>query len=129
MVYASQVGYFLSSGFTKLSFLAFYLRIFPAKNTRKAAFVFIGITIAYTMAFDLTMIFACKPISAVWTSWAGEDHIDYCINQNKFYYCAAAVNITLDIAILIIPIPELLKLKLSVKKKLFLLAIFSVGSM
>jgi len=112
-----------------LCFLAFYLRIFPAEKTRKTVFIFIGITIVYTMAFDLTLIFACKPISAVWTSWAGENHIDYCIDQNKFYYCAAAANIALDIAILIVPIPELLKLRLSAKRKLLLLSIFSVGSM
>ena len=91
--------------------------------------MFIAITVAYTAAFDLTLIFACKPISAIWTSWAGEDRVDYCIDQNRFYYCAAAANIALDVAILILPIPELLKLKLDLKKKLFLLSIFSVGSM
>ena len=127
MVYASQVAYFLSSGLTKLTFLFFYLRIFPAKNLRKAVFVFVGITIGYALAFDVTMIFACKPISAVWTGWMKESVPDYCINQNTFYYVAAALNISIDVAILILPIPELYRLKLSLKKKILLMSIFSVG--
>lgn len=83
----------------------------------------------YTLGFGLTMTFACGPISAVWTTWDGTRKADYCINQNTFYLVAAAFNIALDIAIVLIPIPELIKLKLSGRKKIFLGAIFGVGSM
>jgi hypothetical protein len=75
------------------------------------------------------MTFACKPVSAVWTSWDGTRKPDYCINQNTFYLVAAAFNIALDIAIVLIPIPELVKLELSRRKKVFLGAIFGVGSL
>lgn len=84
---------------------------------------------AYTLGFGVTMIFACKPISAVWTSWDKEHKPDYCINQNVFYLVAAGFNIAIDIAIVVIPIPELMKLKLSMRKKLFLVSMFSVGGM
>ena len=73
------------------------------------------------------MIFACNPVSAVWTSWDGETKYNYCINQNLFYYVAAGVNIAIDIAIVAIPLPELWKLKMSTKKKLLLLSMFCVG--
>ena len=96
---------------------------------KKIIFVFIGITMAYTIGFGITIIFACKPISAYWTSWDGARKPDYCINQNKFYLIAAGFNIAIDIAIVLIPIPELMKLKLSNRKKLFLCSIFSVGGM
>ncbi|KAF2831752.1 hypothetical protein CC86DRAFT_431686, partial [Ophiobolus disseminans] len=54
---------------------------------------------------------------------------DYCINQNIFYYWAAAVNIANDILIALIPIPELWKLNFSVRKKVLLSAVFGVGFM
>jgi len=75
------------------------------------------------------MIFACKPISAVWKGWDRESSPEYCINQQAFYFAAAGFNIALDIAVVSIPIPELWKLKLGRRKKCFLLAIFSVGAM
>jgi hypothetical protein len=53
----------------------------------------------------------------------------YCINQNLFYYFAAAVNIGSDLLIALIPIPQLLRLNLNLNKKLFLSAVFGVGFM
>lgn len=83
----------------------------------------------YTIGFASAMTFACRPISSVWTSWDGTRKPDYCINQNTFYLVAAALNIGLDIAIVLIPIPELIKLNLSPRKKVFLSAIFGVVAM
>lgn len=67
--------------------------------------------------------------AAAWTSWDAETPYDYCINQQVFWFVAAGYNIAVDIYIVIIPIPELLKLNLSMRKKLMLVAIFSTGAM
>lgn len=98
------------------------------------------------------MTFACKPISgesrlislklviayitgvdysylAVWTSWDMETPYDHCINQSVFWFVAAGYNIAVDVYIVVIPIPELMKLNLSLRKKLMLVAIFSTGVM
>ncbi|KAF2256458.1 hypothetical protein BU26DRAFT_599145 [Trematosphaeria pertusa] len=106
LVYASEVSYFSCSGFTKLCFLFFFLRVFPGEHIQKAIYAVIAISVAYTVGFGTTMIFACRPISAVWT-W---------------------FNIAIDLAIVAIPIPNLLRLKLGLRRKLFLVAIFSVGA-
>ncbi|KAI4665574.1 uncharacterized protein J4E78_003036 [Alternaria triticimaculans] len=127
LTYGSQISYFLCCGLTKLAFLFFFLRIFPSETTRKWIWVFIVISVLWTIAFAFTMTFACRPISAVWTSWDGTSTPDYCINQNLFYLVAAAFNIGLDVAIVLIPIPNLMTLKLSSRKKVFLSAIFGVG--
>jgi hypothetical protein len=129
LTYASQISYFVCHGLTKLAFLFFFLRIFPSANTRRLIWVSVGVSVLYTIGFAVTMIFACRPISAVWTSWDGTRNPDYCINQNTFYLVAAALNIGLDVAIVLIPIPELIKLNLSSRKKAFLSAIFGVGAM
>ncbi|KAE9982122.1 hypothetical protein EG328_011227 [Venturia inaequalis] len=128
MTYGSQISYFICHGLTKLAFLFFFLRIFPSASTRRLIWVAISVSVLYTIGFASTMTFACMPISAVWTVWDGTRKPDYCINQNTFYLVAAAVNICLDFAIVLIPIPDLIKLNLSSRKKLFLCAIFGVGA-
>jgi hypothetical protein len=64
-----------------------------------------------------------------WTSWDGETPVDYCIDQHIFWFFAAVYNILVDVYIVVIPIPELLKLNLSTRKKVMLVAIFSTGAM
>ena len=64
---------------------------------------------------------------AIWTGWSKEHAPRYCINQNAFFLTASGVNIGIDVLIGLIPLPHLWRLKLSLKKKLMLIAIFSVG--
>lgn len=86
-----------------------------------------GITVCHSIGFELALIFGCKPIHATWTGWMKEEPINYCMNQNAFIYSGAGTNIAIDLAVLSIPLPQLFKLKLSLRRKLFLVAIFSVG--
>ncbi|KAJ8107711.1 hypothetical protein OPT61_g8678 [Boeremia exigua] len=127
VIYICQNFYFWCSGFQKLCFLFFFLRIFPFESTRRWCFAGIALSIGYAAGFGLAMTFACWPIPAIWTAWTMEEKPTYCIDQNLFYYCAAAANISSDLMIAIIPIPQLWKLKLTLKKKLLLSAIFGVG--
>lgn len=127
MIYASQAGYFITIGFTKFTFLFFFLYIFPTKGVRTTVFILMGITVCHSLGFELALIFSCRPVSAVWTGWMREEHFDYCMNQNAFIYAAAGTNIAIDLGVLVVPIPQLLKLKLSLRRKFLLLCIFSVG--
>lgn len=127
MIYASQAGYFITIGFTKMTFLFFFLYIFPTQGIRRTVFILIGITVCHSLGFELALIFSCLPIRAVWTAWMKEEVPRYCMNQNAFIYAAAGTNIAIDLAILTVPIPSLLKLKLSLRRKFFLVCIFSTG--
>jgi hypothetical protein len=142
-VYVSQLAYFLCTASTKLTFLFFFLRIFPLKVVRNWCFIGIGSTVAYLVSSGLTMAFACWPISgklkvdykstdadshvSVWAGWSKEATPKYCIDQNIFFLTASGVNIVIDILIALIPMPHLWRLSLSVRKKLMLIAIFCVG--
>jgi hypothetical protein len=61
--YFNQLSYFLSSAFSKLCFLFMFLRIFPARRTRRFAFAGIALSVLFPIAFGLPMTFACRPIS------------------------------------------------------------------
>ncbi|KAL5401423.1 hypothetical protein PMIN06_004714 [Paraphaeosphaeria minitans] len=127
MIYASQAGYFLTIGFTKLTFLFFFLYIFPTQGVRTTVFILMGITVCHSLGFELALIFSCLPIRAVWTGWMKEEPYHYCMNQNAFIYAAAGTNFAIDLGILTVPIPQLLKLKLSLRRKFFMVCIFSTG--
>ncbi|CAI6339320.1 unnamed protein product [Periconia digitata] len=129
LIFISQAGYFICIGFTKLTFLSFFLYIFPSEGVRKIVFILMGITVCHSLGFELALIFGCKPIHATWTGWMKEEPIDYCMNQNAFIYAGAGTNLAIDLAVLVTPITQLVKLKLSLRRKLFLISIFSVGAL
>jgi enolase len=62
----------------------------------------------------------------VWEGWDGE-HAGKCLDINKFMIAATGTNIFIDVVIIVLPIPQLLKLSLSWRKKVGLLAMFAVG--
>ncbi|KAF2195064.1 hypothetical protein K469DRAFT_733817 [Zopfia rhizophila CBS 207.26] len=60
------------------------------------------------------------------TSWDGE-HKGKCINFHIFAWVHAGINIVLDAIIILGTIPELLKLSLSTKRKVYIVMMFSIG--
>jgi hypothetical protein len=71
----------------------------------------------------------CIPVQAgklAWEYW-DNDHPGRCINVNAAVWANAAVSIVLDITSIILPSPELAKLHLSLRKKIYLCSMFSVG--
>jgi hypothetical protein len=121
-----QAFYWPVSALTKLAFLFFYLRIFPGQKLRYSIFATMALTGCYWATFQFGNIFYCTPISQVWNGWDGE-HAGKCLDINKFMIAATGTNILIDILIIVLPIPELLKLSLSWRKKVGLLTMFTVG--
>lgn len=122
----TEIFYFAAIGFTKMSFLFFFLRIFPNKEFRRVVTVLLAVCVAYIFAFVIATIFNCLPVHYIWENWDGE-HEGSCMNFHVFAWVHAAVNIVLDLVIMGLPIPELLKLSLSTKKKTYLIMMFTVG--
>lgn len=111
---------------TKISILLFYLKIFPRKEIRVACWVLIGVNVAYLITYVLISVFQCKPIAGAWKAWDKEFPAK-CNNINMQGWTAAAFNIILDIATLVLPLRELQKLSMSRKKKVQIMLMFSVG--
>ncbi|EKG09298.1 integral membrane protein, putative, partial [Macrophomina phaseolina MS6] len=124
--YIDEPLYLASTALTKISILYFYLRIFPNESFRRATATLIACCIAYFIVFATVSVFQCRPISAAWKHWDGE-HSGECNNVNAQGWACAVANIILDISIIMLPLPQLAKLKMSVGKKARLFAIFSVG--
>ena len=59
-------SYYAALGFTKLSILMQYLRIWPQPGFRKLCFIMIGVTIIWTLWAVLSSAIMCIPVSRFW---------------------------------------------------------------
>lgn len=121
-----ELFYIFILGLSKPSILAFYLRIFPSDNFRRSCLSVISLTVLSTVAFLVVTLFHCYPISYNWNGWKKESE-GKCTNLNAQTYATAAMNIVLDFCVLLLPIPWLLKLQVSLRKKINLILMFSLG--
>ncbi|KAI0403197.1 hypothetical protein F4802DRAFT_616979, partial [Xylaria palmicola] len=124
--WVTEFLYFLLLPLTKTSLLFFYLRVFPSQRFQIACYITMGVVVASGVAFTLTAIFYCTPISYVWTGWTGETE-GHCLDFHAFTWSHAITSIVQDLWILALPIPSLLKLQISTKRKIPLILMFSVG--
>ncbi|EOD49529.1 putative cfem domain-containing protein [Neofusicoccum parvum] len=124
--YFGEIFYVVALGISKISILFFYLRVFPAKDFRNIIFAVMGLSVAYTIAFGFATAFQCWPISYAWTQWDGL-HEGRCNDIHLQGWVAAAINIALDTVVMVLPLKHLANLNMDLKKKLMVMAMFSVG--
>ncbi|XPS79832.1 hypothetical protein M3J09_011803 [Ascochyta lentis] len=79
------------------------------------------------IAFGFAATFVCTPVSFAWKQWDGE-HTGKCINNNSLAFTHAAHSIFVDFVTLSLPITQIWKLHLGMKKKIGVLLMFSVGA-
>lgn len=120
------IFFLVSLTLTKLSFLFFLLRIFPAKSIRRTVYCYVVVICAHGTAFCLAHVLACRPVSFFWRGWNGMTG-GKCIDYHSYAWALGVTNIVLDLASIAVPIPQLFKLALSTKKKIYVIMMFSVG--
>ncbi|KAF1957015.1 hypothetical protein CC80DRAFT_534987 [Byssothecium circinans] len=120
--YASILVYSLSLGLVKLSILLQYRRVFPTKKFQIASGVVMAIVIVYTAWSVLSNVFMCIPIRAFWTKEKAK-----CLDQFTEWFVNAAINITTDFIIILLPMPVIRTLNLARKQKWALIGVFALG--
>ena len=111
---------------TQLSFLTFYLRVFPTKGISVAAYTLMVVSIIFGISNSFVMIFQATPVDYFWNSWTGE-YKGTTIQINAYSWYKAAMQIFMDLCILSLPIGPLLKLDLTLKQKLRIFVMFCAG--
>ncbi|RAL07950.1 uncharacterized protein BO97DRAFT_462254 [Aspergillus homomorphus CBS 101889] len=112
---------------TRLSILFFYWRVFsPLKPFLRVALIFGAfLTLSYPIIVWVTMSNSCKPVTYFWTQFSGTS--GQCIDVDRFFLAAGILNMLNDFIILIIPFPRIVKLQMSVQKKVAISGIMAVG--
>lgn len=107
-----------------MSILWLYIRIFPdTKYHRYFIAVMVFTTVALTIVVPM-VIWQCVPIDAIWNLDRSDAR---CLSLPGVAFASAGVNIATEVAILVLPIPLLSKLRVSVSKKIALYSLFGAG--
>lgn len=110
----------------KTSILVFYLTFTRTQKVfRNANYVTLIVVNAAGIALTLVNVFQCRPVSAVFLSDTPA-HAS-CIDIVTLYLSSSPVNIITDLAILLLPMPLLTKMRLPFKQKIILVITFSFG--
>ncbi|OAL43432.1 hypothetical protein IQ07DRAFT_650025 [Pyrenochaeta sp. DS3sAY3a] len=116
--------YIISVGFAKLSVLFLYLRFFKVIPTSRALIWFgIAFTIASSFTFLGIEIFQatqCITLERFATA-------SFCTKMSLVVVIQAGTNVFLDFYILVIPLQQVVKLNLTLRKKLGVVALFGIG--
>ena len=110
----------------KLSILLMYRRLFDTAGTGKTHYlihILIWANLAFYFPYLGATVFQCVPRARIWdpTLKGG------CVNLQAAFIAASAINVVSDFSILLLPLQRISKLKITIRRKIGVLAIFAVG--
>ncbi|KAL5336498.1 hypothetical protein BJX70DRAFT_389932 [Aspergillus crustosus] len=114
------------SAMTKISICLTYLRLFPSRTNRWFNYVSLTILAAFGISTTVTMLLQCIPMSDLWAVYKPVNE-KQCVDAEKFFIAAAAINSITDFMVYLWPIHYLWKVKLSLAKRVGLIVCFGVG--
>jgi energy-converting hydrogenase Eha subunit A len=78
----------------------------------------------YSIALALALIFACRPIRKSWDpsiTWGS------CINRPGIYLATAVTNTVSDLALIVIPVRVIWRLRMRLVQKIGVIVMFGIG--
>ncbi|KAK1984570.1 CFEM domain-containing protein [Colletotrichum cereale] len=118
--------YMLGLAFVKASILFLYLRVFPDQRFRRVVWYTQAFNLVLYIAFLSASLASCRPLHHVWDGWTGETE-GKCFNVNASGLAHAALNLALDVWMLLLPASQIYKLNVPLKQKTGVVLMFSVG--
>ncbi|KAF2107987.1 hypothetical protein BDV96DRAFT_672450 [Lophiotrema nucula] len=126
LAFATSVFYFTIAGATKLGILLMYYRIFNISTSfRYQLFVTSGLVIGWWVGCTVATLTNCIPLKWSWINSFAD--LRYCFNYNDFWMASGACEVFLDVLILTMPVSVVIRMRLSLKRKLTVLGIFLLG--
>ncbi|KAL5338153.1 hypothetical protein BJX70DRAFT_388719 [Aspergillus crustosus] len=110
--------------FSKLSILAFYLRLSPQKWFRILTIALMGICTCYVLLYTFLFIFRYKPLAK---NWDIAITTGSCIDTQTIMTVLSVANIVMDVLTLLLPIPVIMNFKTRLAQRISVILIFSSG--
>ncbi|KAI1434793.1 hypothetical protein GGR50DRAFT_376425 [Xylaria sp. CBS 124048] len=115
--------YLIGTALVKMSMLCLLHRIYTTPKFRRWCYAVMALDAIYLISFIPIFLTNCVPLSQYWdpkpTGW--------CRNTIKSDSATVAFNLLLDFSILILPLPVLWHLQMSLRDKLTVTSMFSIG--
>ncbi|KAL1966804.1 hypothetical protein VTN77DRAFT_3769 [Rasamsonia byssochlamydoides] len=114
----------LGLGCAKVSILLFYRSIFSTGRFRIASLIMLVISISWTISFFFAYLFTCYPITPLIEPFYG----NHCVDTLPMWYASCVSDSIIDILILTLPLPIVIRLHLPWKQKIAVVAMFLLGA-
>src|SRR3569833_81382 len=116
------IVYNLGTNMIKISILLQYRKLFPAKWMTRLCNWSMAFICLWAVAQVSLLATTCLPVATIIPSMAG-----HCLDSTPIWLFTSAMNIVTDVYVFILPLPELIKLKIARKQKIMLVLIFCIG--
>lgn len=114
----------LGLGLVKSSILVLYYNLFPSKKFRWAVWGVLAFVIGWTISFFFSHLFTCFPI----TVFIEPYYHNSCVQTVPMFLAVLFTDVIADWAILLLPVPMVLKVQLPLKKKLAVMGMLGLGA-
>ncbi|KAF2237619.1 hypothetical protein EV356DRAFT_510579 [Viridothelium virens] len=112
----------------KLAVLFFYRRIFQGRAFNIASWTLIGVAVAWAVTFFVAILAACR--THLYTNFESLGALKMkCVDTFVVLICLAVFDVIVDLAILIMPIPLVLALKMPMRRKVAVILTLMVGAL
>ncbi|KAI4182170.1 MAG: hypothetical protein LQ348_004886 [Seirophora lacunosa] len=132
MEFAIELTYCVLITTIKFSILLFYRRVFINHTTstwfRVAWYIITVWCFLWGVSTFIAAVFQCTPVSYLWTQFSGKTK-GKCVDFTALLIATAAVNIFTDVAVLVLPMPMVWKMKIEKAQKLAVSGIFLLGGL
>ncbi|KAI1278913.1 hypothetical protein F5Y07DRAFT_387796 [Xylaria sp. FL0933] len=119
----AEFGYLLGTFGVKMSMLCLYHRIYTTPTFRRWNYCAMALLVIYFVGFIPLFLTNCIPLSQYWDPQPGGWCRDTIIGDNA----TVAANLVLDFIVLTLPLPILWRLRMSIRDKLTVTALFGFG--
>jgi len=106
---------------SKLSVLLMYTSIIPNASMRVICRYFGATIVVWTVADLIAVLSICRPFNMAWIN------ADKCPNQTLFYFIMGLLNLIIDTIIIALPMPYLIRLRTSWRKKIVAIILLGMG--
>lgn len=117
----------------KISMCLFLLRIFQAPVFRTITYIMIAINTCVAISWILADSFHCIPVKLAWMGWDAEAAAivgsGQCIDFIASTFANGFTNIAVDVIMVSMPVWEVMKLRLTWRKRVGVVIMFAVGLM
>ncbi|KAK7415332.1 hypothetical protein QQX98_005976 [Neonectria punicea] len=126
--YINSIVYTVPTCLSKIVILLFLLEINSNQSWyRWTVFATMFVVAGSGIAIFFASVFPCTPFRKSWDLALPAD-VGSCIDRPAMFQATAGLGVATDIMIIAIPIPMVIGLQLSLKKKAALLCLFAIGS-
>ncbi|KAG6354623.1 hypothetical protein INS49_004641 [Diaporthe citri] len=109
----------------KVSVLELYMALFPGLRFRRMCYSIMALTFLYLIFVILQEFVFCRPVKYNWDqSIPGYCDVD---GQRIAFAFAGGTNLVIDATVVALPMPKILRLKMSLRKRLSIVSMFSFG--